>query len=378
MIGEIRKRYGEARSSDKVIRIIQQDDIGRIIFSNNIKTYHFIAENVSDFAFCASKTFHWDGRTVDINGKKVFISAMYDPDERVMHEIVDLSSRTVEMFSFDIPGIPYPFPSVTIFNGSGGMEFPMLVNQGGGDSRIWTINTAVHEISHMYFPFYMGINERKYAWMDEGFAQMLSEDIQFALDSTIDFRKRNVIRYLEFAGTMTDVPMMISSRNLSGGEHYSQHAYFRSGNAFRVLRNVLGADVFKRSLQEFIHRWNGKHPTPYDLFFTFNEVSGRDLSWFWKPWFFEIGIPDIGIKDVAINNDNVRVIIEKYGSLPIPVELRFIYSDSGSETILQSADVWKDKTELVLEHRPKGTLRSVLLGSEFIPDAVLANNKWGN
>ena len=32
------------------------------------------------------------------------------------------------------------------------------------------LNLTDHEIFHTMFPFYMGINETKYGWMDEGWA----------------------------------------------------------------------------------------------------------------------------------------------------------------------------------------------------------------
>lgn len=61
------------------------------------------------------------------------------------------------------------------------MESPMMVNMGSTTERIWMVHTTVHEVAHTYFPFYMGINERKYAWMDEGWTQMLSEYINMNL-----------------------------------------------------------------------------------------------------------------------------------------------------------------------------------------------------
>jgi aminopeptidase N len=101
---------------------------------------------------------------------------------------------------------------------------------------------------------------------------------------------------------------------------------------------MLGEDLFQKCLKEYINRWQGKHPTPYDFFYTFNDVSGENLNWYWKSWFFEFGYPDLGIKSVTDN----KVVIEKVGALPFPIELKVIYSDNSFEVKKYSAKIWKD------------------------------------
>jgi hypothetical protein len=378
MKGKVRERYTQAMNSESVIRIVRSENIGEELFSNNIKTYHFTANDVPDFSFCASKNFLWDGCIVNVIGKKVFVSAMYSPEAAAMHDLAEISARAIELFSTELPGYPYPYPALTIFNGSGGMEFPMMVNQGGGQMRMWTISTAVHEIAHMYFPFYMGINERKYAWMDEGWAQMLSEDIKFKIEPFVDYRAQDVERYLHFAGTMQDVPLMIESRSFNDDRHWYDHAaYFRSCVAYNMMIELFGRDVFKGYLLEYMNRWNGKHPTPYDFFYTFNNVSGSDLNWFWKPWFFEIGAPDLAIKNVTNENGRIRVIVEKIGNLPVPVELKFVFQDGREVNVEQNLDYWKDgAAESVIEIIEQGTLERIQLGNEYIPDIDRSNNIW--
>jgi aminopeptidase N len=66
--------------------------------------------------------------------------------------------------------------------------------------------------------------------------------------------------------------------------------------AYATLEDVLGQDKFKAVLQEYMRRWNGKHPIPYDFFYSFNAAAGEDLSWFWRPWFFEKGYPDLALR----------------------------------------------------------------------------------
>ena len=88
-----------------------------------------------------------------------------------------------------------------------------------------------------------------------------------------------------------------------------------------------------------MNRWNGKHPMPYDFFFTFNEASGQDLNWLYKPWFFEFGYPDLGIEKVSQEKKSLNITIQKIGKLPVPIYIEVFYHDESKEIINETADV---------------------------------------
>jgi hypothetical protein len=90
--------------------------------------------------------------------------------------------------------------------------------------------------------------------------------------------KSTVSSYNYYAGTEIEIPLMVSSINT--GLAYRYHAYSRSSTAFYMLYELIGEEKFNKGLQEFAKRWESKHPTPYDFFFTFNEIAGEDLGWF--------------------------------------------------------------------------------------------------
>src|SRR5258708_35318339 len=60
-----------------------------------------------------------------------------------------------------------------ILQGYADMEYPMMVNDNTTDDPIFSRFVAEHEIAHSWFPFYMGINEARYGFMDEGWATTL-------------------------------------------------------------------------------------------------------------------------------------------------------------------------------------------------------------
>jgi hypothetical protein len=231
-------RYKEAMISSETVNIISWNDYQQkmVPYNNSDETnaWHFKASGIPDFTFGAAANYLWDGKAAYGGaGNSVFVGAAYNAASLDFYEVCDIAAKTVEMMSKELPGIDFPFPKLTIFNGSGGMESPMMVNEGSSKERIWMVHTTVHEAAHSYFPFGMGINERKYAWMDEGWTQMLSEYIQYEFDKTIDFRARNVKRYLDYSGEFDEVPMMFPSF-LIRGEMYGNHAYFRPANAYNI------------------------------------------------------------------------------------------------------------------------------------------------
>jgi hypothetical protein len=382
---QILARYNEALVSDKVVSIINSNDylLKMAVFNNTneTNTWSFSAAGVPDFTFGAAANYLWDGMAADGLNKKVFVSAAYKQASLDFYEVCEVTAKTVEMMSKDLPGIAFPFPKITIFNGGGGMESPMMVNQGSNNERIWMVHTTVHEVAHSYFPFYMGINERKYAWMDEGWAQMLSEYIQYELDKTIDFRARNVKRYLDYSGQFDEVPMMYASYNIKS-DMYGNHAYFRPCNAYNILKDFMGDASFKKALQEYMKRWAGKHPTPYDFYFTFEDATDDELTWFFEPWFFKQGYPDAAIDTAFVRDDILKIQVTKEGELPIPVALYVKFKDGTSKKAYRSASVWKpgagadEEDEIWIEMEIDKKPSMIELGNPYIPDADTTNNYW--
>jgi hypothetical protein len=346
--------------------------------ANQSNVWHFNAKNVPDFTFGAAEQYLWDGKSASGGGnKKVFVNSVYKQVSKQFAEVCEIASKSVEMLSKDLPGVQFPYDKITIFNGAGGVESPMMVNQSNGN-RTWLVYVTVHEVAHSYFPFYMGTNEREYAWMDEGFAQMLSEYIQVILDTTVDRRTRNIARYLLYSGKIDEVPMMFPSYMVKGGGVYETHAYFRPCAALNILKDFMGETEFKKALQEYMKRWNGKHPSPYDFFYTFEDVSNDDLSWFWQPWFFRQGYPDLAIDTVFVTGDNLKIEISKEGELPIPAAVNVRFKDGTEKKAYRSAAVWKNEEEddIWIEIQTDKKVSMIELGNPHIPDVDSTNNVW--
>ncbi len=376
----ILEKYNSALSSDQIVNVVELTDLenGTITTNNENLCYKIKAESVPDFVFAVSDHYLWDASSLVVDektGRRALISAAYNKATKDYSTVADVARKSIKSFSTHLPGVSYPYPVMTVFHGQGGMEFPMMCNDSAVPDVQGTVHLTSHEIFHTYFPFYMGINERKYAWMDEGLATMIPFDFQTENAPGYDPRSRNAKSYSEFAGRDTDIPPMVPSHLLTGAS-YRTASYRRPGAAFDFLRGFLGDKLFKEALIEFMTRWSGKHPTPYDFFFAFNEVVGEDLSWYWKPWFFENKYPDLSIENVEQKAGRIKCRINNLGGLPLPVILKARYNDGTEEIIFdKTSSVWKNSGSVIDFNFPtQKKVTKMELGTSQIPDTNPSNN----
>jgi len=175
LMQKYQQRLQTALNSDKIIHIIDSTESqkGNITAIKDKNIWRFMAENVSDVAFAVSDHYLWDASSlvVDKNsGRRVLIDAAYNKYSRDFYQVAKIAREAIDFMSNRIPGVPFPYPNETVFNGLDEMEYPMMVNNISVSDPGYLIKLTSHEIFHSYFPFYMGINETKYAWMDEGWA----------------------------------------------------------------------------------------------------------------------------------------------------------------------------------------------------------------
>ena len=378
----IMERIASAKLSDEVVYVITEDDYKNndVTINNQYNTWQFKASEVTDISFCVSDSYLWDAASVEVEpGRRVLTSAVYEKGTPNFGEAAFFSRATIEYMSKDLPGYPYAYSHVTTFcnkEHGGGMETPMMANDGAPTDRANHIGLVFHEISHTFFPFMMGTNERKYAWMDEGWASFFPTEVVDKNAPTFDYYSRRVSSYESAAGKESELPMMILS--YSNKTDFARTAFYdRPSVAYMELMNLLGKDLFKKCMFEYMTEWHGKHPLPYDFFFTFNRVSSQDLSWFWKPWFFEFGYPDLSIDKVDAEIGKISVKIKKLGNIPTQLKIALEYIDGSKEEFVKPANIWKDKDVFTFEHESLKTLKRVVIGDKHIPDVNKENNSFG-
>ena len=145
-----------------------------------------------------------------------------------------------------------------------------------------------------------------------------------------------------------------------------------------ALRSLLGDSLFLEAYREYGKRWQWKHPKVYDFFNTFDDVSGRDLSWFWRSLYYETWTLDQAIARVRDKGDSTFIDIEDRGLLPTPVCLGITRADSSVVVITVPEDVWlsgaRRYTVGVLS-RPEVTRVEIDAAGAF-PDIDRSNQTW--
>ncbi|MCB8964807.1 MAG: M1 family metallopeptidase [Bacteroidales bacterium] len=376
---EINKRIDLAKKSDDVVRVITPGDYHskKVLKASTENTWHFKANNVSDFAFGVSDHYIWDATSVEVDPKtkrRAMAGHVYKIDSKEGEGVAAIARRTIERLSTDLLGVPYPYPHNTIWEGDGGMEFPMMCNDGPADQLNFKVFVTSHEVSHSYFPFMVGTNEVLYGWIDEGLVTFIPKEIEK------EYGNDNAHYYINAysqrtMGSVNDIPLSVPTTHLNGSSYFMQN-YGRAAIGFYFLHDMLGKEMFRKVFQEFIARWEGKHPTPTDLALTLNSVTAQDWSWYWNSWFYQTGYADLALDNVVVNGNQLSLDVRMKGQYPVPIKLLITFVDGSTEQIYHSALVWKNSREWSLKQSFAKPIRSVVLGDRDIPDAFTENNSY--
>ncbi len=369
---EILKSFEKAKTSDEIVKIVTKETKNSLKTQKGKNTFYYKAKYVPDFAFGAAIDYLWDASTMVVDnktGRKALISAVYNEKSEDFYQVADISRQAIKYFSEDLPGVPYPYPSMTVFNGQGGMEFPMMVNDGSEPTYASTVGLTSHEIAHTYFPFFMGTNEVKYAFMDEGWARMIPYKFQKEVGkyNPIALQMKG---FDERAGREFEVPPMVPSIQLKG-QTYRMAAYNRPALAYLFLQDMMGEDKFREAMQYYIAVWKGKHPNPFDFFNIMSSFYGEDLSWYFKSWFFNWDYPDLKLKFEG----GTEYTVQNPGRLPLPVKIYLAEGTFKKLVYYQPASIWKDgKTTIKVELETPDKMTWYQLGDENIPDVNRLDN----
>ncbi|WBV55768.1 M1 family metallopeptidase [Chryseobacterium daecheongense] len=375
------KRYKTSLRSDQVVHIASQEEMksGKVTKQNKWNTWKFKAANITDFCFALSNHYVWDGASVQLKTKRASVQSAYKAGAKDFERYVDWMRYNLDWYSKNWPGVEYPYPVMTAVQGYADMEYPMMINDNSipdnfEDARL----TADHEIAHTYFPFYMGINETRYAFMDEGWATTLEYLIGIDENGEAkakDFYKNfRVKKWINDPSAEQDQPIITMSTQVSGAG-YGNNSYVKASLSYLALKDYLGDDLFKKALHHYMNNWNGKHPIPWDYFNSMNTGSGKDLNWFWNNWFYTNNYIDLKITKGTQENGLLTVNIDNVGGFAIPFDAIITYDDGGIENLHFTPSLWeKNQKQAVLTIPVKNKVKSIKLDGDIFMDYTPENN----
>lgn len=381
---EYARRLETSMTSDDVIHVATHDDVigKRVTTQNPTNAWHFTATNITDVTFNLSDHYVWDAASVvvdDATHRRAGVQAAFNDTAADFHHMVKFGQHSLDWLSHNWPGVPYPYEKTTIVQGSADMEYPMMVNDGSNADTTFSRFVVEHEIAHTYFPFYMGINETRYAMMDEGWAttfEYLINGADVGRDRATEFYKQfRVDGWIHDPSPLEDLPIITPEDGLKGA--WGNNAYGKASLGYLAMKDLLGDAEFKKCLHAFMDRWHGKHPIPWDFFNTFNDVSGKDLNWFWNNWYFTNGYIDLAVKSVTKTRGAYTIVIDNVGGFVAPVDVELQYADGSTQTVHQTPAIWQaNQKQATVTIATTKAMKSLTLGGGIFADADTTNNVW--
>ena len=379
------RRFQASLTSDSVIHVATGTDLAAksVTSQQPMNTWRFTSKNVPDVTFNVSDHYLWDAASavVDtVTGRRASVQSAYLESAADFHHMVKFGQHSLSWLSRNWPGVPYPYEKTTIVQGFADMEYPMMVNDSSNPDTTFTRFVAEHEIAHTWFPFYMGINETRYGFMDEGWAttfEYLINQADMGPERAATFFKEfRVEGWIEDPSPLEDLPI-ITPQDVLRGVAYGNNAYGKAALGYLAMKDLLGDAMFKQALHAFMERWNGKHPIPWDYFNTVNDVAGRNLNWFWHAWFFTNSYIDVGVRSARKTASGYAVTLDNTGGMPTPVDLVVEYTDGTTETRHQTPAIWATNVKrATIQVATSKRVKSIALAGGIFMDADPTNDRW--
>ncbi len=380
-------RLKQASNSDKsiIIRGAEEAQQASATAKTGTKTWKYKMDNSRDVAWASSKSFIWDAAKINLkSGKKCLAMSVY-PEEAAGEDgwgrSTEYTKNSIEYYSDYLLEFPYP-TAVNVAGNVGGMEYPGVsfcsLRSRKGD--LW--NVTDHEFGHNWFPMIVGSNERRYAWMDEGFNTFINFlSTKNFNNSEYDSGKQDLHKVAKFMFRDGVEPIMTAPDVLSDIS-LGYQAYFKPGMALTVLREqVLGKERFDFAFKDYVKRWAYKHPTPQDFFNTMENASGEDLYWFWKAWFYENYKLDQAVKDVRyIKNDSANgslITIMNYEQMAMPATVQVKETNGKTNIVKLPVEIWHKSGLWIFRYPSTSKIESVIIDPEHqLPDVNTDNNEF--
>ncbi len=381
-----------AKSSRQTIVIKSQQEIGTeeaAPAGEGPLTWHFKADQVRSIAWTSSDATIWDaaGITWD-DGKTVLVQSVY-PQEARTAWVESTQMLRHSILHYSEKWFRYPYPTAINVNGNvGGMEYPMIIFCGGDSNRRGLHGVTTHEIGHNWFPMVVNSDERRHAWMDEGFNTFINlydrietfdEQVNNA-DPARELRRVSLRQFSRLNSDPNTQPIALPADQIEPNM-LGQLAYYKPAVGLRFLREVVvGPERFDAAFKQYIRAWAFKSPQPADFFRCMENGTGMNLDWFWRGWFLETLDFDQAVLSVEYNRrrDVAEIQIGNLKEMVMPVFLQVEYEDGSTEDVSLPVEVWYYTNQWTVSVPAKGdTIRRVQLDPErILPDSGRNNNAW--
>ncbi len=275
--------------------------------ANGLRTDHWVMDKphspylffmgVGDYAVVRDK---WRNIPVDY-----YVEKDYEPYAK------QIFGNTPEMMEFYSKILKYDYPwnkyaqitgrdyiSGAMENTTATLHMEMAQQKPGDliDENRWE-STIAHELFHHWFGDLVTAESWSNLTVNESFAnysEYLWFEHKYGKDEADYHLLTDVDRYKH---TPTDFNKDLVRFDYDSREDmFDLVTYNKGGGILHMLRNYLGDEAFFAGLNHYLKTYEYKNAEAHQLRLALEEVSGRDLNWFFNQWFFNNGHPKLDVK----------------------------------------------------------------------------------
>jgi hypothetical protein len=340
-------------------------EVGSVNNPDGTKTVAYHGDDIHDFAWTASPHYLIYNDTFQSSMGTVKLRIMMQPahwGQAERHALI--AKQTMERF--DRWYGPYPYKTLTIVDpepGSQafGMEYPTFITAGSSwlmpQGLLLPEGVVEHEFGHQYWYGMVATNEFEDAWMDEGINQYTEAKVMDSIfgpsTSTINLwgitaGEENQDRLFYESVAALD-PIAKNGWQYADNNSYGGITYGKTALILLTLENVIGEDTMRQAMHTYFLRYRFTHPTKEDFLKTIEEVSGKDLRWYFNQAIYGTQVLDfevLKISSVPVEwykedlqekpgvteyMDNVWIHRKEDFVIPVDVEIKFDNGDKVRE-----------------------------------------------
>jgi hypothetical protein len=391
------QRLEQARHSDTTVMIRSAEEINdpnsRPKQSGTL-TWHFRIQNSRDAVFGASKAYIWDAARINLGDGKTALAESAYPVESAGKEAWGRATEYVKASTeyFSKQWYPYPYPvAINEAGSAGGMEYPSITFDSKEAKGSDLHALIAHEIGHTWFPMIVGTDERRNAWMDEGFNTFIDvyeadnfNHGEYAPKRDPEYAPGHGNPAEEIVKVLTDpdAPPLLTRADEIQEKYRHPVTYFKSAYGLILLREqIIGPERFDPAFRKYIQTWAYKHPGPSDFFRFMESETGEDLSWFWRGWYEYNWKLDLAVQNVApIDGDwrkGAQVTVANLDKLVMPSTLEVVYTDGSKQDVRVPVETWMQHRSYVIRVDGNKAVKSATIDPQHvIPDVDRGNNTF--
>jgi hypothetical protein len=283
--------------------------------TDNTKTVTYHGDDIHDFAWTASPRYRvkedgvFNGQMGPVKMQILMQPAHWNQVERhekILRETLDHFERWYG---------PYPYKTITLVDpepdsAAFGMEYPTFITGG----TTWFMPAGVygpelvieHEFGHQYWYGMVATNEFEDAWMDEGINSytevkvldsILGKDTSMLNMAGATAGEREVQR-ISYIGVADLDPMAKNAYEYYNSNSYGGITYGKTASVLLTLEGIVGEDTMAKAMHTYFMKYRFTHPTKEDFLKTIEEVSGKDLRWYFNQAVYGTPVMDYSVRKI--------------------------------------------------------------------------------